>query len=91
MDASHKGVFTMLVTMLNSLRRVRHSVELTFLPGRALFARLPFLGQAFMQIEDRHPMQSWTVHRECHRGEHLIWIKRLHLIYTPASVMAAMG
>jgi hypothetical protein len=56
----------------------------------ALFIRLPFIGQAFLQFEGKHQQQPWF-HHECHRGEHLIWIGRLHFILTPASVMAAMG
>jgi hypothetical protein len=57
----------------------------------ALFIRLPFIGQAFLQVEDKHPMHSWSVRHQCHRGEHLVWFGRLHLMLTLASVTAAIG
>lgn len=50
--------------------------------NRMLFLKLPLLGQVFAQFEERHPNRL-RFHHERHRGEHLLWIGRLHVIHTP--------
>ncbi len=53
---------------------------------RVYFANRLF-GVLFIEYHRaRQSAAPFFAHRSC-RGEHLVWLGRLHLIYTPASVV----
>ena len=53
------------------------------LERRPAFLTIPLVGAVFAQVETPMPSQApWYEHRR-ENGEHLIWLGRLHLIFTP--------
>lgn len=65
---------------------VRPAAEKRGTWGMRTYFASRLLGVVFIEYHyARRPARPFLAHRSC-GGEHLVWLGRLHLIYTPARV-----